>query len=346
MSDHINQNGGLCGDSELDALATSSTPPATPPSRLHHPKPDPKPPRRKARRTLSRAIRDRLTSDINALLAWQRPAAALDPNGIHQMRRATRRLRATLRLFRPTLDSLWAGSLFDEVRWLAHHLGTVRDLDVVREELFGPHPDAPDIEDEDNHNPHFNLLRDAFDENHRLARLALAETLSSRRYTVLLDKLREAARHPWLKGDAADPARKTLRRRVKKLADKVRNAHDALTLEPTDEAYHRLRRRAKDLRLGLDAAAPDIGRRKKVKRLDIRLSRLLAMLGDRQDAVVASRIVEVLADGLDPTHPPELHATVESLIDRQQPIILDADRQFPDAWRAARRACRDLLDSW
>ncbi len=55
----------------------------------------------------------------------------LDPEGVHQARVATRRLRSDLRTFRPLLDVAWCSPLRDELRWLARLLGDVRDGDVL-----------------------------------------------------------------------------------------------------------------------------------------------------------------------------------------------------------------------
>ena len=54
-----------------------------------------------------------------------------DPEDLHQLRVATRRLRAFLRVARPLVDREWAGSLREELRWLGGHLGPARDLDVM-----------------------------------------------------------------------------------------------------------------------------------------------------------------------------------------------------------------------
>src|SRR5207249_1783601 len=52
-----------------------------------------------------------------------------DPMHVHQMRVATRRMRAALRLFADVLPPA-AGSLNDEQQWIADQLGPCRDLDV------------------------------------------------------------------------------------------------------------------------------------------------------------------------------------------------------------------------
>ena len=59
----------------------------------------------------------------------------VDAEELHQMRVATRRLRAFLRAGRELLDPEWAEPLREELRWLGSALGPVRDLDVLIEHL-------------------------------------------------------------------------------------------------------------------------------------------------------------------------------------------------------------------
>jgi inorganic triphosphatase YgiF len=54
-----------------------------------------------------------------------------DPEDLHQLRVATRRLRAFLRTARPLLEPEWAEPLREELGWLGGHLGPARDLDVM-----------------------------------------------------------------------------------------------------------------------------------------------------------------------------------------------------------------------
>ena len=64
--------------------------------------------------------------------AWE----GLDPEGVHKMRVATRRLRSALRAFKKVLPAS-IRSFNREFKWLAAALGGVRDLDVARGNL--PH---------------------------------------------------------------------------------------------------------------------------------------------------------------------------------------------------------------
>lgn len=61
-----------------------------------------------------------------------------DPEGIHQMRVALRRLRSALALFRPLVPEEQYAWLVCEVKWLGGHLGPARDWDVFLTELLAP----------------------------------------------------------------------------------------------------------------------------------------------------------------------------------------------------------------
>ena len=64
-----------------------------------------------------------------------------DPEGVHQARVATRRLRSHLRTSRSMLERDWCDGLREELGWLGDELGAVRDLDVL-EERFRRHGSA------------------------------------------------------------------------------------------------------------------------------------------------------------------------------------------------------------
>ncbi len=69
-----------------------------------------------------------------------------DPEGVHQARVATRRLRSDLRTFRPVVDTDWSEPLRDELRWLGELLGRVRDADVLLQLLTNKAEALPDDE--------------------------------------------------------------------------------------------------------------------------------------------------------------------------------------------------------
>ncbi|MCI0546219.1 MAG: CHAD domain-containing protein, partial [Candidatus Rokubacteria bacterium] len=67
----------------------------------------------------------------------RRARAGRDPEDLHQMRVAVRRLRAILRAGRPLFERRWVDGLRRELDWLGTALGEVRDLDILRAQL-GP----------------------------------------------------------------------------------------------------------------------------------------------------------------------------------------------------------------
>ena len=81
-------------------------------------------------------LRARLREQAEQLLAHD-PGTRLgtDPEELHQLRVATRRLRAFLRAGRDLLDPEASEPLRAELRWLGSALGPVRDLDVLIEHL-------------------------------------------------------------------------------------------------------------------------------------------------------------------------------------------------------------------
>ena len=76
-------------------------------------------------------VRWALARHVRWLLAHD-PGVRLgrEPESLHQMRVATRQLRAILRAAKPLLVPEWADSLREELRWLGRLLGPARDLDV------------------------------------------------------------------------------------------------------------------------------------------------------------------------------------------------------------------------
>ena len=120
-----------------------------------------------------------LGSCQHQLLANQAVAeVGRDPEGVHQMRVALRRLRTACALLRGELGSPALQAFNEEARWLAKLLGNARDWDVFITETLS-HPSEilpPDTVD-------FDGLRQAAEPHRALAYAALRETLASTRYS-------------------------------------------------------------------------------------------------------------------------------------------------------------------
>ena len=125
----------------------------------------------------------------------------VDPEGVHQTRVATRRLRSDLRTFRPLLDRDWAQGLRDELGWIARILGDVRDGDVLLERLRRRADELP-ADEQASAERVLTTLQQSRDEAHA----ELLETLRSDRYVALLDRLVEAASAPGFLPSADEPA--------------------------------------------------------------------------------------------------------------------------------------------
>jgi triphosphatase len=154
------------------------------------------------------------------------------PEPVHQARVGLRRLRSAFSLFKPLYgDDARAELLRAELRWLAHLLGQVRDLDVLIPRL----PDAD---------------RDAVAATREdvFARV-MAEVDSARTRLLMLDLIEWLAFGEWrrksgaLDADIGSAARTILKTRRKKL-----KRHGRKLIDLTDEERHELRKEAKKLR--------------------------------------------------------------------------------------------------
>ena len=136
-----------------------------------------------------------LGEEVEALLAHD-PGARRgdDPEDVHQLRVATRRLRAFLRAAGVLVDRDWAVSLREELGWLGGHLGPARDLDVMLDRL------RSEVAGLDDDGASAAGLLAALEDERAAAYRDVAETLGGARYYALVVRL-EAATTPPLSGD-------------------------------------------------------------------------------------------------------------------------------------------------
>jgi CHAD domain-containing protein len=204
-----------------------------------------------------------------------------DPEGVHQARVATRRLRSDLRTLGAVLDENWSAALRADLQWLGTALGKARDVDVLTTLLQTKLTAVPD----DRHahtQPLFNRLA----EQREHEREALLTVMRSDRYAALLDDLVDAARDPFvLPGRGSRRARKVApdlaRKPWKRLCRAIRSLGDA----PSDADLHRVRRKAKQARYALEAINA-VGKPGAAK-LAERAAAIQGTLGDHQDRTVA-----------------------------------------------------------
>lgn len=203
--------------------------------------------------------------------------AGADPEGVHQLRVAVRRIRAVLKASR--FDD--GGALLAELRWFFGELGPLRDLDVLldrfRDDTDGFSPDEMVA---------FERLLKGLRTERGQARRRVTRALRGKRYAALLKTLAAT--------DAAPkaPAEKGLLAEVGRPFRKLRKAVDSAGPDPVDEVLHDLRIRGKKLRYAAELAAPEGG--KPVRRLVKATKRLQDVLGEHQDACVAEQRVRAL----------------------------------------------------
>ena len=198
---------------------------------------------------ISRSVARLLANDLAIRLD-------LGPEGVHQARVATRRLRSDLGTFAGLVDQAWADSISVELKWLADTLGDVRDTDVLAARLDDR---VAALDDEDQLRAGW-LIDDVAAERQRAGE-ALDAAMHSARYLALLDTLVAAANHAPLTGDAAADAAETFDELARRSWDPLRKAarRVARADDPEDvpvERIHKVRIRAKRFRYAADAAAP------------------------------------------------------------------------------------------
>ena len=235
-----------------------------------------------------------------AVLAAKEPGTRLgeDIEELHDMRVATRRLRAALSLFEGVLP-VRAQVFRAELGWLARLLGAVRDLDVQLENLADMSLSDADLGLGSEHHggDPLAVLAALFERERDAARAVMLQGLDSVRWDRLAKGLTVMAQQ--------GPARRSLATRVPAaigLPELVLERHEQVAKAAkrakrsgvvTD--FHALRIRCKRLRYALEFSSDVYGGR--TSRYVRSLTVLQSHLGEMQDAEVASLQLAALATG-------------------------------------------------
>ena len=271
-------------------------------------------------------IQTAIASSVARLLL-QLPAARLgtDPEGVHQARVATRRLRSDLKTFRPLLDSEWTADLQQRLQWLIDELGAVRDSDVIRAKLREVMALHPEIDREAARGVFHQILL-----KRRSDRRRLLKHLDDDRATELLDLLVAASAAPATLKRTARPARDVMPKLVRKRWKRIDRAIEALGRHPTAAELHEVRILSKRLRYATEAVAPASG--KQAWKFAKDAARIQDALGELNDAAVIGGWLAANADRLDG---PAAFAAGQMA----QQIAIDADTH-DSQWRSAHRALK------
>lgn len=219
-----------------------------------------------------------------------------DPEYVHQMRVATRRLRAALRMFDPVLPTGFAEQLVPSLRELMRALGQARDLDVLMAEIVAPVaaalPDEPRLTD----------LAGAITNRLYAARTAIRHVLQQAEYgRLLLLAGRLLQQAPFIDPPAAaDDASSLLEfadRRLRRLQKRIQELADAARVDHPP-SLHALRIGIKRLRYAIEFFSPMLPGKSGPAAIK-RLAGLQEELGQLNDLASAGNLLMVCA-GRDP----------------------------------------------
>jgi CHAD domain-containing protein len=245
-----------------------------------------------------------------------------DPEELHQLRVATRRLRSVLRTARALLEPTWADALRDELGWVGGELGPARDADVLLEHL---RHEAAELDPADRRA--FKPLLDGLVEERAAGRERALAALRSERYFALLATLESAASAPPAGDDVS------LTKAARKEFDRLAKAVDELAAKSSDAALHKARIKGKRARYAAELVEDDLG--KAGTRLISATKRFQDVAGEHQDAVVAEDRIRARLRG---TRSQRLAVAAGIVVGRERERRARAAAAIPAAWRRVEQA--------
>ncbi len=286
-------------------------------------------PRRRSegKRTAGAALLAYLRAQAERLAAEDRRVRRDEPDAVHQMRVASRRLRSALQAYRPLLDPRRVEPVVDGLRELGRVLAPARDAEVLRERITAGLADLP---------PELRLGGvEAFTERHfarveAQARTAVLAELDGDRYAALRSAIDALLDDPPLTARAHRRARRELEAHVERTA---RRLDRALRDARDDDGVHTARKAGKRLRYAVELATPVLGKR--ADRRTRALKDLQEALGEHQDTVVARAALQELGAAA--------HAAGENgfsfgvLHGRDAARAAEIERALPELLRSSRR---------
>ena len=247
-----------------------------------------------------------------------------DPDSLHDLRVAIRRLRALLRAADPLLVPEWSETLRTELKWLGGELAPARDLDVLVEHMRS---EAAELGQDE---VAFGAVLQLLEAERAQTRERALAALGSGRYTELLDALDAAAKAPHARA---------LDVRLDELAagefKRLAKAVEGLSEDPSDAELHRVRIKGKRARYAAELAAPVSGKR--AERFVKAAKSFQDVVGAHQDAVVAEDRLRALVSGLGSD---EAVLATGRMIERQRSHRREARAALPKAWTKLERSGR------
>lgn len=253
-----------------------------------------------------------------------------DPEGVHQMRVSTRRIRAGLRAFRKHVSPGFGKTWNREFKWLADVLGNVRDLDVHLCSLTH-HIELLPAEDAASLGEYREYLLGLWSS----ARQDLVDCFTGPRYQQLRNGFANSLRDG-LSEMSERPARsQTIRRAARQLFatqyKHVISTGRTITPDSPNDTLHALRIECKRLRYLFEFFHPIYG--KSFNPFIRRLKKLQNVLGSFQDACVATERARLFAGqvAMRPENRGQLLA-VGQMIRIHRVQAADCRDHFRDVW--------------
>jgi triphosphatase len=263
-----------------------------------------------------------------APLVAKEPGARLgdDNEELHDMRVASRRLRAALSLFADFLPPS-AAALRHDLKWVGRTLGAVRDLDVQLEELDGWLDELPEADRDV-----LAAVRSLLESRRSTAREAMLADLDSRRYELFVGRFSRLLRtaRGRRSGPPSLPALAVAPDLIKDRFQAFHTAAESIAADSPAGDYHRVRIQCKRLRYALEFLSELYPER--TKRVTKRLVALQDILGLHQDAHVAIDWLRQLAVERSAELPPEAIFAMGEIAERYRGRAVKLRGRFPQAY--------------
>ncbi len=228
--------------------------------------------------TVADSARKAIAFGVESLVRNQNAAQSGEAEPLHQLRVATRRLRASIELFSNVIYAAQLRIYRRDIPWVGGQAGAVRECDVTSALIAARAAKIdPDLR------PAIAPILAALDERRKSEHAKLHQQLASKRYRNLIAKLSR----PAIKRVGADRrlgiAAAQLIRRASRSAARL---GEKLGADAPAPLFHKLRIRIKRLRYELEMIAPLGGKRH--RKTLARLEELQELLGLYNDTTVAS----------------------------------------------------------
>lgn len=251
-----------------------------------------------------------------------------DIEALHDMRVASRRLRAAMAAFRPFLTPRML-RFRDQLGWVAAALGEVRDLDVQLERMhewrahFPPERAAA-----------LASVEDLLETRRRAARKRMLAVLDSRRYEQLCQSFASALRFgpPRSFSPGRVPVLAIAPDMVERRYKRVRKQGDAITTDSPPDAYHALRIDAKKLRYALEFVGNGVYGKPALE-FSARVTAMQDVLGLHQDAYVAMDLMQEIADSSGRKLGAQTLMAMGSISERYRLDAIDLRAKFPGVYK-------------